>query len=158
MAQAITLNINGSEFWHYSARDRHGSGCSIYMVDKKHMEKTEFDLKLREISGPAALMIREHLHSHFLWGKRMDTVFDEKIDVTINGKAFSRLLHTDRKFGKGPQDHSIDGVEVTAQQFRAGLDDALQGAMHLVYNGLVGMHPDYAIKRSRHLEDLSPSP
>ena len=158
MAQAITLIINGSEFWHYSARDRHGSSCSIYMVDKRHTEKADFDLKLREIAGPAALMIREHLYSHFLWGKRMDTVFDEKTDVTINGRAFSRMLHTERKFGKGPQDHSIDGVAVTAQQFRAGLDDALQGAMHLVYNSLVDMHPDYAIKRPPQPGDSSPSP
>lgn len=158
MASAITLNINGSEFWHYSARDRHGSGCSIYMVDKKHMEKADFDLKLREVAGPAALMIREHLHSHFLWGKRMDVVFDEKTDVTINGKAFSRLLHTERKFGKGPQDHSIDGVEVTAQQFRSGLDEALKGSMHLVYEALVVLHPDYTIKRSRRQDNTSPSP
>lgn len=158
MANAITLNINGSEFWHYSARDRHGSSCTIYMVDKVHMEKADFDLKLREVAGPAALLIREHLHSHFLWGKRLDTVFDEQVNVTINGKAFGRLLHSERKFGKGPQDHTIDGEAVTVQQFREGLDDALRGAMHLVYNGLVGMHPDYSIKRSRQPEDPSSSP
>lgn len=143
MHNTIEFNLNGSEFWHYHARDSHGSGCAIYMVNKKSMEKEAFDLKIREVAGPAALLLREHLHSHFLWGKRMETVFDEKVDFTLNGKAFSRLLHTERKFGRGPQDHSIDGEVVSAQGFRDGLDAELKSAQHLIYESLVVMHPDY---------------
>lgn len=34
-AKAVSININDSDFCHYSARDSHGSGCSMYMVDRK---------------------------------------------------------------------------------------------------------------------------
>jgi hypothetical protein len=113
------------------------------MVDKKSMEKEAFDLKIREAAGSAALLLREHLHSHFLWGKRMETVFDEKVDFTLNGKVFSRLLHSERKFGNGPQDHSIDGEAVSFKAFKDGLDAELKPARQLIYDSLVAMHPEY---------------
>jgi hypothetical protein len=143
MHNTVEFNLNGSEFWHYSARDRHGSSCAIYMVDKKSMEKEEFNQKIREIAGPAALLLREHLYSYFLWGKRMETVFDEKVEFTLNGKTFSRLLHTERKFGKGPQDHSIDGEAVSVKEFKESLDFELKSANYLIYDSLLVLHPDY---------------
>jgi hypothetical protein len=139
MAKAISFNLNGHDFWHYKARDSYGSACSIFMVDQQHVEKEDFDVKLREIAGSSALIIRNHLHSHFGWAKRMSIVFDEKVDFTVNGTAFSCLYHTDRSFGRGPQDFWIDGVDVTIDQFRKGMDAAMTDCMALLYNSLAYM-------------------
>lgn len=157
-ANTINFSINETQFSYYSARDSHGSSCTLYSVDQKIVAKKDFHAKVREVAGPAALLIREHLYAHHLWGGSMPAVFDEKIEVNINGTDFNRLLHTERKFGRGPQDHTIDGVAVSAQQFREGLDKALKGSFNLLYEGLVTMHPSYDRKKVTPDEGSTPSP
>lgn len=149
MTQAVTFNINGKDFWHYHAKDSHGSSCSIYMVDGQSAERKVFQEAIRAAAGPAALVIREHLHDKFLWGKRMEPVYDEAISFSINEVTFSRLLHTDRKFGRGPQDHSVNDVPVSAKEYDVALDASLKKVHLLVYESLLSLHPDYQIAPPR---------
>ncbi|WP_338923638.1 hypothetical protein V0M98_36010 (plasmid) [Pseudomonas silesiensis] len=137
------VNINGKDFWHYTAKDTHGSGCSIYMVDKVTHDEKQFKEAILEAAGPAASVLRGHLHSKFLWGGRMDPVYDQTIEFSLNGKQFSQLLHTERKFGRGPQDFAIDNVSVSAKEFDSALDAELKPIRLLVYQALVTLHPSY---------------
>lgn len=152
-SHTVKFHINDHEFSHYTATDSHGSGCTLYGVNGKNVDRASFHQQMRDVAGPAALMIREYLHGHFLWGNRLPAVFDEKVAVTINGTEFTRLLHSDRKFGRGPQDFTIDGETVSAQQFREGLLNSLKDVKRLVYDGLV-----YAFEKSRAVDDSSLEP
>lgn len=160
-SQAITLNLNGTEFWHYHARDSHGSGCSIFMVDKKELGVKEFSSKIREVAGPGALMIRDYLQSKYLTGGFMDPVYDQKVEVSINGNLFSQTLHSERKFGRGPQDHEINGEAVSFVDFRSALYTAIGDSKSFVWNALMTMHSDYDYLREKTAKKLvedSPSP
>ncbi|MBI6885824.1 hypothetical protein [Pseudomonas putida] len=154
------FNINGSDFYHYSASDGRSS-CTTLMVNGKTHSSDGFFRKIVEASGDGGLVLRERLYSRYLFGGSIPTEFDKKVEFSLNGTTFSRHLHTDRKYGPVPHDYEIDGQSVSAVDFNAAIDQKIGDAGRLMYHGLMTLHPSFERKKPEGMAsdlDDSPSP